>query len=437
MATIPHTRTCIQWLLGPLANELAVTTHFTQRESKLTGSAFVQALVFSGLAEPAWTYAQLCQGALNAGVVISPQGLEQRFTAQAVDLLAQLLQTAVSQSVTSQPTAIPILQRFAGVVIRDSSVIGLPASLQEIWPGVGNSHGSTAALKLQVKLDYATGQIGGPILHAGRVHDQRSPFHSEDLPARTLRLGDLGYFELAQFARDHRRQVYWISRYKGGTTLSTESGQSLDLLAWLRGLTTTQAERSIQLGAQGRIPARLWVQRVPQEVADQRRRKLNQTARKKQQAVSAEVWALAEWTVILTNLPADRLSLREALVLLRVRWQIECLFRVWKGQFQIDAWRSTKPWRILCEVYAKLIGVVLFQWCVQIHLWALPDHSLWKAATVLHQMATSLALTLQDGAAFERVLEHIQTSFMQICHLTRRRGAPNTCQRLLAAGGEP
>ena len=437
MATISQTRELIQWLLGPLANQLATATHFTQRESKLTGSAFVQALVFSGLAQPAWTYSQLCQGALNAGVAISPQGLDQRFTPQAADLLQQVLQQAVTQRLPSQPGVIPLLQRFTGVVIRDSSVIVLPAALQGVWPGVGGSAGETAALKLQVKLDYRSGQVGGPILHAGRVHDQGSPFQTEELPAGTLRLGDLGFFELAQFARDSRRQVYWLSRYKLGTYLFTAGGQRLDLLAWLQGLTTPQAELPIQLGARARIPVRLLVQRVPQEVADQRRRKLNDVARKKQQAVSAEGWALAEWTLLLTNVPPELLSLREALVLLGVRWQIECLFRVWKDQFQVDEWRSQKPWRILCEVYAKLIGVVLFQWCVQMGLWVLPDHSLWKAAAVLHRLATSLALTLADAAGFERVLEHLQTSFEQICHLNSRRAAPNTPQLLLALTGEP
>lgn len=436
MATIPHTRELFQWLLGPLADHLAHTTQFTRRESKLTGSAFVQALVFSGLAHPAITYPQLCQGALNAGVAISPQGLEQRFTPQAADLLAQLLHTAVAQTLLGSPSRIPILQRFAGVVIRDSSIIALPAALQAVWPGVGGSAGPTAALKLQVKLEYASGQVGGPFLHAARVHDQQSPFHREDLPARTLRLGDLGFFDLAQLARDSQRQVDWISRYKVGISLYTESSQPLDLLAWLQDLTTPQAELAIQLGARARIPTRLLVQRVPQEVADQRRRKLNEAARKKQQAVSAEAWALAAWSVILTNIPAERLSLREALVLVGVRWQIECLFRVWKGQFQVDAWHSTKPWRIVCEVYAKLMGVVFFQWCVQIRLWALPDHSLWKAAGVMHHLAPSLALTLSDGVAFERVLEHLQTSFGQICHLTPRRTAPNTPQRLLALTGE-
>lgn len=437
LTTIAHVCEIIQSLLGAQANQLARSTGFTQRESKLTGSAFAQTMVFSPLGQPAVTYPQLCQGAIHAGVSISQQGLEQRFTPQAADFLQQLLEQAVSQVLLGQSTAIPIFQRFSGVVLRDSSVISLPDELSDQWPGVGGSAGDTSSLKLQVKLDEMTGQVGGPILQAGRAHDQSSPFQVEELPAGTLRIADLGFFNLDQFAADQKQHVYWISRYKIGTYLYEEQGHRLDLFDYLHGLTTVQAELPVQLGARTHLKARLLIQRVPQEVADQRRFRLKEKARKKQQAVSAEAWALAEWTLILTNVPPELLSLREALVIVGVRWQIECLFRVWKGQFRIDEWRSTNPYRILCELFAKLIGVVMFQWCVQLHLWSLPNHSLWKAAGVIHTFATSLAITFSDTIAFERVVDRIQSSFEQICYLTSRHKVPNAAQCVLALTGEP
>jgi hypothetical protein len=120
-----------------------------------------------------------------------------------------------------------------------------------------------------------------------------------------------------------------------------------------------------------------------------------------------ESCALAEWTVILTNVPAEGLSLREALGLRRVRWQLEGLFRVWKSQFQIAEWRSKKPQRILTGLDAKRIGVVLVQWRVQLERWSLPDHSLWKAAEALRGLAPSLAVSLENAEAFAQVLKHI------------------------------
>ena len=78
-------------------------------------------------------------------------------------------------------------------------------------------------------------------------------------------------------------------------------------------------------------------------------------------AAACEAWALAAWTVYVTNVPVALLSLDEALVLARCRWQIELLFKLWKQEGRIDESRSEQPWRVLCEVYAKLLGMVFNQ----------------------------------------------------------------------------
>ncbi len=123
MATIPQIRAAMQQVLGPTADRLGWETRFNQRLSKLTGSAFVQSLVFSGLDEAAITYTALQAGALDAGVAISKQGLEQRFSEKSAGLCQKVLEAAVQQVIAAQPSALPLVERFAGIYIRDSSVI--------------------------------------------------------------------------------------------------------------------------------------------------------------------------------------------------------------------------------------------------------------------------------------------------------------------------
>ena len=82
----------------------------------------------------------------------------------------------------------------------------------------------------------------------------------------------------------------------------------------------------------------------------------------------------------MTNVPRAVVSAREVWVLARVRWQIEILFRVWKSVLQVDAWRSQSPWRVLCEVYAKLPGVVWWHWRVVLARGCVWDLSLYQAA---------------------------------------------------------
>jgi hypothetical protein len=42
----------------------------------------------------------------------------------------------------------------------------------------------------------------------------------------------------------------------------------------------------------------------------------------------------------------------------RVRWQLELVFKVFKSEGKIDETRSTQPYRVICELHAKLLAMV-------------------------------------------------------------------------------
>jgi hypothetical protein len=78
-------------------------TGFVQRERTVTGAGFAQALVFSFLAKPKSTRADVNQTAANAGMHVSTQGLDKRFNARAAYFLDSLLAEAVQTMVCAQP----------------------------------------------------------------------------------------------------------------------------------------------------------------------------------------------------------------------------------------------------------------------------------------------------------------------------------------------
>lgn len=435
MSSIPPLVQALQTVLTDDATTAARATGFVQRQSKLTGAVFAQTLVFGWLANAQASLEELTQTAAIRGVVIRPQGLDQRFTDRAAACLQQILQAAVRQVVgTQQPVAIPLLQRFTSVSVLDSSTIVLPDALATVWPGCGGSQlvNTQAALKVQVRLDLCSGHLDGPLLQAGRVPDSASPFQTTALPAGALRLADLGYFDLDVLTNVSTQEAWWLSRLHRQTTVYDATGQVLDVLTHLQATTSTTVDLPIFLGKQHRLAARLLAERVPQEVADQRRRRLRREARDKGHTLTKRTLALAAWTILVTNVPVAQLSVAEALVLMRARWQIELLFKLWKSQGQIDAWRSTKPWRILCEVYAKLVGMVVQHWVLLVSCWQYVDRSLGKAARTVQKHAWQLASTFDDPATLTATLAVIHRCLAVGCRINKRKQAPPTYQLLLA-----
>jgi len=431
MDTIARVAERMQAVLFDAADRIAIEQGFVKRTRKIKGSNFAQTMVTAGLGSPQTTYTDLTQSAAAVDLEISAQGLEQRFTEEAACFLQHLLAYAVEQVMASCPAAVPILQRFQGVYLRDSTVIRLPLALAETWPGVGGTNGATAALKLQVELDFGTGQLHGPVLQSGRTQDQRSPYQQRKLPVGALHLADLGYYSLDRLAKDDRSGVFWMTRLKVGTALYTLEGERIDLPAWLEAHPETEIDQQVLVGVTERIPARLLAWRAPQEVAEQRRRRLREYARKKQVTPKAETLALTEWTLVITNVPVALLSLSEAWVLCGVRWQVELLFKLWKSYLRVDECRSQNPWRILCEIYAKLIGAVMVHWLSLVSIWERADRSLPKAAQAVGKFAVALALALPNQAELIRTLTRLQACLRATCKMNRRRKHPNTYQLLL------
>lgn len=439
MITLSQLSQTLQTLLTTVADEAARHSGLVKRTSKLSGAKFVQTLVFGWLQNPQASLAQLTQMAATVGIKISPQGVDQRFGQAAAHCLELVLEAAVQTLVAAGPVAVPLLQRFKGVYLLDSSIVVLPDALAEVWQGCGgsSSKGTAAALKLSVRLDMSTGSLEGPFLGAGRDQDRSCGLQREGLPKGAIRIADLGYFSLPVLEELGEQGVYWLSRVRAGTVVLDEQGKEWELLGLLEAQGADRVDIPIGLSRLHRLPCRLLGMRVPQQVAAQRRRKLRAEAKRKGQTPSKARLALADWTIYATNAPGELLSLEEALVLGRVRWQIELVFKLWKSQGQVDKWRSAKPWRILCEVYAKLLGILIQHWVMLTGCWRYPERSLVKAFQTVQSYATMLASAMAGVVKLEVVLEQIRRCLEAGCKQQRRRKQPSTYQLLLEVADAP
>lgn len=285
---IPKIAKAMQTILTTNADKRAEDIGLIKRQRQFSGSTFVQTLVLGWLNKPDATLSDLTQTAADLGVTVSPQGLDKRFTYQAAEFLKLILEDTVGTLISADPVSIPILQRFHGVYIKDSSIVTLPDELHDTWQGCG-----------------------------GRV------------------------------------------------------------------MKNTEASVKIHL----RI----------------------------------------------------KLTLKEAFVLKRIRWQIELIFKLWKDQGSIDEWRTENPVRILCEFYAKLTAMIIQHWITLSGCWHLPDRSMHKAAKVIRDYAKHLAISFATGSLKRlcEALSIIQNRLAIACRMNSRRKNPNTYQLLLQCNDGP
>ncbi len=450
MTSIPRIAFQLRRLFGEEAIRLAKEAGLRQRH--WNGASLLRLLVFGWWAHPTAGVSQLVSVANSMGKQTSKQVLDDHFTQRTATFLLSVLQEAVRLLVCGQQVSIPLLERFRGVFLEDGSVVSLPAALAPIWKGNGGNpagkQGSQyqgtpkqrqepkteAGIKLTVRWDLLRGCLHGPHLQAARNHELSSVLRTTQMPKGSLWIGDLGYFVLVWLRDLNERGVFFLLRYKAGTILWHNGSRIEDIQDLLPQDEQATVDVPVICGANKLVPARLLAQRVPEKVAEQRRAKVKEAARKRQTTVSARSLALCGWTMVITNVPVELLCVREAFALLRARWQIELLFKLWKESGLIDEWSSRKPWQVLCEFYAKLIAMVVQHWLMLVGCWDDPFHSLRHATEVARQRSAVILAALGGQGSLRQAVQETIEGIRAACPLSSGSRRPRTADFLL---GEP
>ena len=274
------------------------------------------------------------------------------------------------------------------------------------------------------------GRLWGPKLTEGRSSDRNSPFNEQEVLPGSLSVEDLGYFDQSRLAQRHQAGADSLTRLQTGTALYTPQGKRLYVREVVPPRVGQMKELHVLGGARERLPMRLLMLRVPKEVADKRREDLLRDAQRRQQPISEQTLQLADWTILVTDAPAKRLRFEEALVLLRERWQMELLYKLWKQHGQIDEWHTADAWRVLCELYAKLIGMLLQHWLMVRFAWQEAQRSLVKLAQVVRDTAWTIMEALGGERSLASALRLIGRRMRSGCQMNKRKKHPNSAQLL-------
>ena len=370
----------VQSFLSPnILRNLARDVGFVQRTSKYQAKDLVALCVWMSQNVAKTSLTQLCS-CLEASteVLISPEGLNQRFNATAVQFLQQLLAELLNQKLSSTKLiSSPYTSIFKRIRILDSTAFQLPDVFSSVYPGAGGcSH--TAGVKIQLEYDLLSGQFLHIHTGSGKQHDRTyGSLCAPTVAANDLCIRDLGYFHLKDLQYIQDKKAYYISRIKSNTRIYQKNSTpdyfqdgrikkgteyiQIDMEVLMNSLQPGQTCEIFDafVGMTDKVPTRVIVHRLTKE--QQQKRLQDQTVREKKKGMkySPRSKRLSGINVYMTNTPTDIVPMGQVHDWYSLRWQIEILFKTWKSFFHIHHCKNIKREQLECHLYGQLIAILL------------------------------------------------------------------------------
>jgi hypothetical protein len=421
----------LQTTFGKLAQQAADKSGVIQRKRKFDASTLAKTFILALLAKPTAREEDIASMAASVGVQVTPQAIEQRYNSRLKEFFRSLFAKMSRQVFGADTKLAPLLQRFTSVKLIDSSVVCLPASMAEEFPGCGGTgdHNS-AAVKLQTEMDLSTGKLQCVQLEAGKSPDQATDRQQVPPEPGSLRIADLGYFSTDVLQMYARGGAFFLSRLLYNMTIGV-NGESEKLINWLNRQEGSVIDCQVVVGQTKPLACRLIAWRVPEAIAARRRAEVRRRAMKKGRTPTQERLAACDWNFLVTNLSAEELSIEEAIVLYRSRWQIELLFKRWKTYCQIDLLDGRNDEMSMTRFWIRLCGALLQQWLVVMAGWFQSSSlSFAKIAKRLCQWIDELASSLESPERLNDVLKKIQSKVLTTCKRNNRQKKPGMMELL-------
>jgi hypothetical protein len=259
------------------------------------------------------------------------------------------------------PSAETILPKGLRFVVIDASTVQAPGAK-------GTDHRLHIAMDL-VSLEFIEVLVSD--VHTG-----------ETLKHFTLGPGDVavtdrGYAQAQGMHEAVQRGAALLVRLNPfSVVLSDAQGQPLSLVEALK-RQKTETIRTLEVviaSADGEAQVRGWVHayRLNPEQAGRARQKCRQ--RHKKGTPKADTLYLAGWVVVFTTLPPLVLNAQTIMALYRCRWQVELMFKNWKSLLNLHLLKGTRPERIKCILYGRLITIVMLAMVSSYAVWYVEDY---------------------------------------------------------------
>lgn len=420
------------------AENLARETKFKQKESKLGPQEFVGSLLTGYLINPTASLEDICAILREKyNVEISKQGLGDRFNNQTVNFMSSLFNKALNTFAGKRLMTPEIFKNFTKVTLLDSSVISLPETLKDIFPGFGGNS-SRAALRVQALFNWSSNEMTKIDITPATKNDLGYLGHLQSLTKGELLLQDLGYFKIANFKTIEEKGAYFISRYKNHTNLfDAKTLKEIDFITYLK---NNEGKKLLAfnalLGNDELYPVRFVIRPVPTEVYEERLKKAIKASNrgKRSYELQEQTKYLYHWDIYITNIAKEDISDASIFAIYKLRWQVELLFKLFKGCVGIDKVAGRKTPRVICEIYIKLLLSLIVLYLTKADvLEEVPEISLIKAFNKLKTFGAGFINALRSKYSLKKLLNNL----MNILKVTavkeqKRRKKPTTLELLEA-----
>lgn len=340
-------------------DSLARGCGFVERKRKLLAEHFVDLCVFPS-GGPGFASLEQSLGHLQSrfGLKMAKSSLNDRFNSAAVAMMGMLVRLAFLERLAGRVS--DALTGFSEVLVLDSTISELLAKCAGRFPGFGGG-ASDASVKVQYMFDLQRGSMRHLEVQAGRATD--NGFRFGHVVRNALYLFDLGYVVIENLRRIQSEGAWFLCRHRFGTQVyvQTPDGvKGLDLLKVAgRLMPGEHFDCWVLLGKKDRLPVRLLLTKLSEEVGNSIRRRLKTDKQGNRRKVSAERLAFCDVNAYTTNLHSGRLPVATARKLYSLRWQVEIVFKAWKSSFRIDHTHDAKPERVECLLYGTLVRIIL------------------------------------------------------------------------------
>jgi hypothetical protein len=343
----------------------AVECGFYQRASGLSPDVFFDLLLYcaSRIEHSSLSFTAPFSAA-NCGIQITGQSPDERFNEHCISFIRAVSVEVLQEKWQSRYSA-SFLKPFNRVRIQDSTRFNIPSSLAGSYRGSGdNQTTSKAAMSIRYEYDLKSGKILTSDITPGVHTDQRYAIeHIRQVSESDLVIRDLGYFSTEVSESISRKKTFFVSRLHPVVSVFTAQGKPLCFKKPDRQMQRSgigQKELSVTIGRKAKIPVRLLVQRLSDEVYNQSiRERKKENHRKGQGPMSDQTGLRLRFHPMITNVCEKDLPREYAFPLYRLRWQSELMFNIWESVFKTDRIRKMKEARYISLLLCKMLLIVI------------------------------------------------------------------------------